>query len=95
MEVVPSSLSHSILISKSVPLLLSDKVLNGTSTDGESLTPSPFHGLLIGSPCDNSVDNVHLDDIEDIECTEEVDDNSKIIIDNNLDKIIMNDLNII
>ena len=41
------------------------------------------------------MDEDNLDDIEDIECTKELDDNSKIIIDNNLDKIIMNDLNII
>ncbi len=44
---------------------------------------------------EDNMDDDNLDDIEDIECSKEVDDNSKIIIDNNLDKIIMNDLNII
>lgn len=44
---------------------------------------------------EENMDEDNLEDIEDVDCSKDENDNSKIIIDNNLDKIIMNDLNII
>ncbi|MBT7623053.1 MAG: hypothetical protein HN595_00840 [Flavobacteriaceae bacterium] len=44
---------------------------------------------------EDNMDEDNLEDIEDVDCTKEDNCNLRIIIDNNLDKIIMNDLNII
>ncbi len=44
---------------------------------------------------EETIDEDNLEDIEDIDFSKDENDDSKIIIDNNLDKIIMNDLNII
>ena len=44
---------------------------------------------------EETIDEDNLEDIEDVDFSKDENDDSKIIIDNNLDKIIMNDLNII